>query len=349
MNLENGTLVEWLQKKQSENPEEFPPGDRSIDYFRRYKGIEEYLANNIYPHVNAGAMLTDKGYLTDHGVGHINKVIKKTSEIVSADKCSLTPYEVYILLTAILLHDVGNIFGRKKHTINAADVLKDMEMLTGDDSVEKRWIREIAKAHGAEDGDKDTISKLPYEEVILGQKIRMQLLSSILKFSDELADDKERAARYLLKKGKIPVESLIYHKFASCLDSVVIDHKAKGIDLLFHVPEGDVITKFHKGKAKSYLLDEVFDRTMKTHLERVYCSRFMRPEIQLDYVNVKMTVYTNEHFEEIREIIGYRLQERGYPSCSREGIYELCPDLKKWKKQKLTGTNLAKHIKKKRR
>lgn len=347
------TLVEWLQTKAKNRKSQFP-GDGKIDYFRRFKNIEEYLNNEVHKHVNSAALLTDGGYLTDHGPDHVSKVIRRASELVSSETCNLTAYEVYLLLAAIHFHDVGNIFGRDEHVVKAADVMREMDKLAGTDAPEKRWIREIAEAHGGADirGDKDKIGKLPPLDPVLSKPIRIQLLAAILRFADELSDDAERAARFLLVLGKIPKESEIHHKYAECLHSVIIDNKGKEVSLHFGVEMADVMRTFGKGVKKGqtvkvYLVDEILERTMKTHFERLYCSRFMRRDIFLDVLRVKIEIFTNRHFEEKIDTIGYELKERGYPQYSKDSIYMLCPELKsKIANKPLSGENLAIHIQK---
>lgn len=80
MDIKRGTLVDWLQGQQENNPQSFPEGGK-VNYFRRFSSIEEYLNNKVHPHVTAGAMLHADGYLTDHGPDHVVKVIKRATEL----------------------------------------------------------------------------------------------------------------------------------------------------------------------------------------------------------------------------------------------------------------------------
>ena len=62
------------------------------------------------------------GFLTDHGPQHIETVISRASDLIRARSCDLSSYEVFLLLAAIHLHDVGNIHGRTGHQYTAIDV-----------------------------------------------------------------------------------------------------------------------------------------------------------------------------------------------------------------------------------
>ena len=53
-------------------------------------------------------------HLNNHGRGHVDKVIKKVSEMLHFFKDGhLTPYEGFFLLCAIQLHDTGAIYSRR--------------------------------------------------------------------------------------------------------------------------------------------------------------------------------------------------------------------------------------------
>lgn len=54
-------------------------------------------------------------FLNNHGRGHIDMVLKKAGEIVSNSFGNpLSEFEIFILVCAIEIHDIGNLFGRKK-------------------------------------------------------------------------------------------------------------------------------------------------------------------------------------------------------------------------------------------
>jgi hypothetical protein len=250
--------------------------------------------------------------------------------LVAARACVLSPYEGYLLLAAIQVHDVGNIFGRKGHEKQHGQ----LEERLGNETIEKRMITKIAEAHGGSvDGDKDTIVRLEQNDTILGKPVRPRLLAALVRFADELADDRTRAARFAVEHGVVPENSLIFHKYSEALHSVIVDIKGQAIDLHFEISDADARLRFPKGAKQVYLLDEIIERTLKMHRERVYCTRFMRPEITLDSVNAKITVYAAPTAEapypaELKKI-GYRLEDRGYPD-SEYGVCDMCPELKTW-------------------
>jgi hypothetical protein len=323
MNLNGKNLVEWLASCQKT----MFPGNGITNYYARFVAVQDYLNQNVHPHVTPLAMLQDGGYLTDHGPEHVQTVIRRASQLVEHEGCELSPYEVYILLVGIHIHDVGMIVGgRERHEINQEAVMERLGMLMGEDRGEKVAIHKIAAAHGGSiNGDKDTIGKLPENEALLGQRIRPRILAALLRFADELADERARAARFIMAVGQLPQGSEVYHKYAHALQSVIAQVPGDSVALDFEMTVEDACRTFGKADRRVYLLDEIFERTLKMHRERVYCMRFLRSLISIDKINVTVRVY-GPHYSDERESVTYRLEESGYPDADIP-IHALCAEL----------------------
>lgn len=328
----NMRLDEWFREQDKSS---FPSG---VNYAKRLDIISEYLEENVYPHVEKGALWNairsgdEPTYLNDHGKPHIDQVISRITELLRVSKCKLTPYETYILLAAIYFHDVGNIYGRKGHEKTLGKVMLELGKLAGEETIEQRVIANIAAAHGGTvkgtADDKDTVGKLEPERVILNKKIRQQFLAALLRFADELADDYTRADRFMLGSGLLE-GSEVYHAYSQSLHSVMIHER--GIALHFEMSRGNALRQYRKGDKSVYLLDEIFVRTLKMHLERVYCMRFLHTQLSIDRIRVTIEVFENVEQDYLigapLETISYTLEETGYPDAPVGGIQELCPEL----------------------
>lgn len=88
------------------------------------------------------------------------------------------------------------------------------------------------------------------------------------------------------------------------------------------------------GNLSVFLLDEIFARTLKMHLERVYCMRFLIAQLSINRIRVTIEVFENIEQDYFigtpLETIFYTLEETGYPNAPTGGIQELCPELCKW-------------------
>lgn len=311
----------------------------------QYGTLRKHIAT-VHKDTTAGASAVDGGLLTDHGPEHINMVIRRASHLIMSEKCHLSAYEIFLLLAAIHLHDVGNILGRADHQFRAKDVADWLGSSVSPDTIVRRNIAQIASAHTSGNSeDKDTISKLAPKDYILNELVRPRLLASILRFADELADDRSRASRFLLETEALPPGSEVHHAFAYALHSTVIDHDAREVQLFFELERGTAMRKMEKNKSQVFLLDEILLRSAKLHRERVYAMLFMRDCIPIEAIRVSIHVY-GDGLDPV-EKIGYRLADVGYPAETAAGVYSIAPELSSysdWNGKRLDGKTLANRL-----
>ena len=335
---EPSRLVQFL-RDSPKNDSSFP---HDVDYYRRLQNLDEYLNEQVHPTVNQGATARGDGWLTDHGVRHITTVIRRAGELVAdGDSILLTPYEVFLLVSAIHFHDVGNVFGREKHEKKISELMQDLDDgLIGSDGMERRMIRDIAMAHGGyadDDGqDKDTIGRLSWEPPELGGEPRVQLLAAILRFADELADDYTRTSRFLIDK-QLTRKSEIYHVYADRLRDVSVRPADRRVKLRFELDVRHATRKYWKGRRKVFLYDEIVSRSLKMHRENIYCGRFMQPHVRLDAIDVDILI-TKDNYMKVVEKIVLSLVQRGYPDRPAT-LSEIAP-----RAAQLTGEMLNKRI-----
>lgn len=325
------TIEEYFISLNGTDSSIFPHG---LNYIHRYNYATQEINKWINEYVVKGAITVDGGYLNDHGPDHIKKVILRISQLLSSPDLTLSEYETYILLVAVHIHDCGNILGRKGHEFNSIEVISRLGVNAGQDRIEWDTIFEIAEAHGGE--PKDKIREL-VDEKILDFTVRKRILAALLKFGDELADDRTRASKFQLGQGLLPKEAEVYHKYSYCLHSVDINIKARQINLSFDVEESDLIRTYHKkGEGAGdqiHLVNEIYSRTFKTHLERIYCMRFLRGMVNIEKIRVHIQIILDEKDSRNRPLkksITYDLGEVGYPSANWKDIFDICPDLKEF-------------------
>ncbi len=273
------------------------------------------MFKDVHPQIEKMALAADGGFLTDHGSEHINTVIDRASFMLGP-KPLLTPYETYILLSAIHLHDVGNVYGRVGHEAKHAEIITTAGSLLGTDPAEIRLIQQIAAAHGGKDdrgNPLDTIGGLMESDHFLTADVQVQALAGILRFADELADDSERAGRLALAIDRMPEEAALYHEYALSLHSVKVRPPEKSVELRFNLDSKSACRVFVKDGSPRFLLDEIYDRTLKMHRELIYCSRYMRRLVWLDTINVKIDIFIHRENIHPWEVVPYSLREVGYP------------------------------------
>lgn len=311
-------LVAYLKKN--------PKGDTSflypdVNYYERFDRLHKYLDEHVHPKINEGAAFAGDGWLTDHGIRHVITVMRRASDLVAnGDSVILTPYEVFLLLSAIHFHDVGNVFGRDKHEKHITRIMRQIDESTiGSDGVEKRMIRDIAMAHSGyvdtSQRDKDTIGHLTWEVDTQPEEPRVRLLAALLRFADELADDWTRTSRFLIN-SKLIGRSEIYHFYADRLRQVSIKPMERKVILRFELDISHVVRTYKKGSADVYLYDEIIDRILKMHCESTYCHRFMQPYVSVDTIDVWITITQEDYMTVVREF-RFSLTQRGYPDLPK--------------------------------
>lgn len=323
-------LEEWFKLK-SKDTQSFPSAKN--DYFERYWQIKSYLAKNIYPWIAAGTSAEDNGVYTDHSLAHFNAVIRYAGELLGLNKDTLSedknigvsPYEIFITLVSILLHDAGNINGRRGHEKHPLKIFIGMGDAICNDNFEAKPIALIARAHGGKvivsgEESKDTIESLNLKDKDSygGISFRPKLIAALVRFSDEICEDRSRAARFLLNANALPTKSEVFHHYANSISSVVVDLKDRSIKLKFDLLKSALVRKFGKatsnGCAEVYLIDEINERLEKMFCELHYCKKYMYELAHIHRIKVEIEIH-DENFEPIDSKI-FELKDVGYPNTN---------------------------------
>jgi hypothetical protein len=338
---------QWFLKRPQE---EFPD---NVDYVGDYKTIISKL-QPIHEQVNAGADFTDKSTLTRHDKSHIYKVIRQISKLLSYDKASISAYEAFHLLVAVQIHDIKNIEGREEHENNAVEIFNDLNISGLIDSRLLKNIGYIASCHAGSfirEGKKEKdrigfqLSTYMYNDKF---QIRPQFLAALLRIADEFADDISRSMPYLLKLKKVEQKSIIHQKHAESLRYVSIKADTGIVDFDYYVKVEDALVKFPKylkdidSWEEKYLLDEIFERTVKSHYETNYCMRFLRPFISINKIQVTIEIEKPKNFA-MPLILHYEMIEKGYPNDGFN-IIDLCGESLKRNGGYWSGENLKSYL-----
>ena len=294
------------------------------DYLGRFADLDEHMNENVHKYVNIGAAAAGCGWLTDHGPDHVSTVMRRIEDLTYKDgRCVLSPYETYLVLVAVHVHDVGNAYGRNEHEKQAKKMLFELPArYIGSDTMEKRMIFDIAMAHGgtiASGGNKDTIGGLRHDR-------RIKRLAAILRFADELADDNTRTSRFVIDAaGEVAPRSIAFHLYADRLRRPEINHDTSSVKLTFELQKEHLTECYSKGGSEVYLLDEIMERTLKTHREQVYCGKFMSPYVISERTEIHILVCT-DGYADVLGSVSYILEQTGYPERI-DNIASLVPEL----------------------
>lgn len=264
---------------------------------------------------------------TRHDMSHVDDVIDAAGRLLGygsnvADSLfeALSPYEIYVLLFAILLHDAGNARQREEHEKQPRSIIARMGALPRLLPTELRLIAMIAEAHGGHtpEGSKDTIRNLIPEDVInIGPlSIRARMLAAVLRLADELSENPHRADPQALVEPYNPPQSAIHNVYCTVIDTR-IEYSARTIYLSFSLRRGHLEEEFVLGprsRKRILLVDYIAGRVEKYNRERQYCSRFMWPLVY-DRIRVKLEIYNQD--DVLLEKLSLELADEGYPNATR--------------------------------
>lgn len=325
-------LEQLFQKIAQERPDEMP--HMRNDYFTQYQQMLNVFRTQYYNKIDAGlAALSDApGFYTAHDAEHFDEVVVHAGHLLnitgtdslSSVKSLLNPYELYLLLAAIRVHDVGNMYGRDKHEKKCFQILQEMGAGAGADAAEKKIISRIAQAHGGKTPleSKDTIGALEIVSENGHVSYRPRLLAGIVRIADEICENRRRAAGVLLENEKLPKHSEIYHRYASSITANRWRPTDRTLNLKFEVKLSDVErpwgceNRAPEGSPELkqvYLLDEIFSRLEKMDRERRYCNMYTREVFTIDNIRATIEIVNDDDHEIIEIIAVPELSDRGYP------------------------------------
>ena len=253
--------------------------------YNKYESIRNAMIDdNFFKEIKG-----QEPYLSDHSERHIQDVFERTYKVIGEDSFkSFNIYEIYCLAIMILFHDVGNIRGRNNHHVQAkiAEVYNKYRQNIENFREERRIIMVGASVHTgkSKNGDSDTLKDVKPDS-FEGESIDLTELASILRFSDELAEGKQRTCSFLIEKKMIDEDSLIFHKYAQ-ISNIHIDRKLDRITITYNI---DIKKPFDDNEKESLreLIEFSFNRAVKLDVERRYTKNYSRIIRKFKYVSVR--------------------------------------------------------------
>ena len=316
MHYKESDGLKYLMEKRWDNASTQFPQNKG-NFIDSFHYIENYMNEHYHKNVNIGAVVSDGNLLTDHGIEHIQMVIRNSYSILGERGTEkLNGYEIYILLLAIHFHDVGNIMGREDHEKKIDEIIEQLGEKIPLDVPEKIMVSEIAISHGgfvfSNPSDKDTIRLLKSEDSCNGIIIRPALLASILRLADELADDNTRANRYLDEQNLIPSSNAIFHEYSFCLSPLAF--KGNVIEFTLFIPQEKSKSKIPDENG-CYLYDEIIKRLRKCLAELEYCKKYSDGMITITKLKIAINVMRLDLKHKKLKTIEFDLRLSGYPQA----------------------------------
>lgn len=266
-----------------------------------YEHTRDDILSHILPYIAA-----QEPGLSDHGSAHIANVIENVGQVLGVSNSgqpyqgapiqAVKPFERLLLLLGALLHDIGNIVGRKRHNLVTEEVWRN----SGQNSygrwepADRKAILALCQAHTGKSasGDDDTLRPLTAgHQYFLGDSVPLAKLAATLRFADELAEGSQRTSRFLLFQGLYGAENVDFHRYADCTH-VTIDRANARVALDYHIdlskPGFDTDVDPRGGLKR--LLELIFKRVLKLEKERVFARHYAPDWLAFSETSVVITI-----------------------------------------------------------
>ena len=323
-------LEKRLETQATSRASDFP--NASLNYFNRYREVKQIIDQNYYNSTGAGLALSGERY-TLHTIDHVNHVIRQAGYLIGVGAEArdpayekLEPFELFVMLYAILLHDAGNARGREGHERAPRAILKELGAASGLDDVEQHLVASIAQAHGGRTstGSRDTITGVIKEPVsrIANRPVHGRRLAALVRFADELSEDSRRAdpeavrGDFLLHPEKASVPESVVHNMYCKLINTWIDYQGRSLSIAFRVHKQYLNMRYpilddQKERKELFLVDYIAQRINKLERERRYYNRFTADFIAYDRCRITLSIVDDDG--EV-ESLPADLEDVGYPT-----------------------------------
>lgn len=255
--------------------------DSAADLWARYKSVKDFLSSQYYGWVQANSP-----FLTDHGELHIKSVIQTASLLLGKhlepgaekNKRQLSSLDIFLILSGILWHDVGNVFGREGHAERAAEMTKEVKSLAFPDPDVHRLVTEIAMAHSGQNG---LVKARNEEDCSIGYQtytVFPRALAAIVRFADEVSENRSRISSALLPT--VPEGNRVFWEYAHSISASRPEPERERVVVSISLQRANAVKKYLCGnfadridsENKIHLIDYILCRIEKMNNERAYCA-----------------------------------------------------------------------------
>lgn len=296
------------------------------DLWHRYKTMKSYLEKEYYPWVQANCP-----FFTDHGKQHIQSVIEVAGLLLNKHlscngKSELSSLDLFLILSGILWHDVGNVYGRSGHAGHVAEMTEKIKTLGFPNPEIHRLVVEISRAHAGKEGL--NIPRPEADCAISSQiyTIYPRALAAIVRFADEISENQSRISHALLPD--VPNSSRIYWEYAKCISASRPDLARERVIVTITMQHDKVTAQFTcpdfrdrvNDTGQMSLIEYVLCRLEKMNNERAYCAPEFRKYVSVREIAARFTIFRGaDRLEEYDLEVAFGdfgLHQPSYPNIS---------------------------------
>lgn len=279
--------------------------DEGVKLWARYVSTRNELVDEVLPWI---AKVEPE--LTDHGQKHIEDVIdnggillglpnEHVDNVGSDCNHGFSPHEMYIFLCGLLLHDVGNIYGRDRHNQKIAAVWAKLASWQSWPERERQLVISVGRAHAGKKVSgvpEDTIKSLDVHPQYFNKyPVNLAPIAAVIRFADELAEGPQRTSRFLIENKLIAPGSELHHQYAQ-ITNVAIDRAKGRIALSFTISLDDSSYPTDPAQLEAHLcnlLNMAYSRAAKMNYERQYARHYASVLTPFRETSISLNIFSH--------------------------------------------------------
>lgn len=243
-------------------------------FFQDYSLMKDRLERDYYPWIQANCP-----YFTDHGQNHVASVIEKAYSIIGEKRVGdLSALEIYLLLTAIIWHDVGMVLVRTDHQDAVRRVIEGVRGICFNDVQIQGIVEEIVKAHSGITGlDAATIEVDCTTPSQATCTISPRNLAAVVRFADEISETRRRINPEII--DQVPATNRLYWEYSNCISAARPDAERERVVITLSIDLDTAATEFpcsqfvdRSQDGNISLIEYIVLRLEKMNNERFYCA-----------------------------------------------------------------------------
>lgn len=297
------------------------------NFWDHYKVVKRHLTDNYYPWIRDNCP-----HFTDHGEKHIASIMQAASGLLEKDldpkrKSQLESLDLFLILSAIIWHDVGMVIDRFQHAEQIHPLTQRIRELAFNDQTIQKLVVDIARAHVRNNGLSIPRFEQDWSSASKTYTVYPRALAAIVRFADEISENRSRISQEILDLEQVPAENRIYWEFANCISATRPDPARERVVLTLDIQEEAAVTtyicpeeinQYANNAGEISLMEYIISRLEKMNNEREYCAQEFRKYVSISAIVVRLNLLKGEN-----PVSGYELEiplsnlglsQTGYPN-----------------------------------
>lgn len=261
-------------------------------YFSKYQVVKDYVFGNHYNYWGLGFPGGN-----DHGKPHIERVLEHLNNLLGMDSLtvldSINDYELYLVMMAILFHDIGIVKQRENHAQISKSIFENSGNSYILNDLDKEIIAVAVVCHSSSKNIEQECMSFSSEETIGNQRVRPRLVAALVRLADEIDEDSRRTPVAVQHDANIPSTSEFFWRFGQRIAGVQANKTRKEIIFNIQFKQEDISHSVMLGNEQKPFVPAFIEKISKINKERAHVSQFLLDTLKYESLVLKVRPLAN--------------------------------------------------------